>query len=109
MSNVIQMPVANPVNQRVGMNVRIAMMMRNVTQAQLGSALGLTQSSTSRKLNGQTQWTPDELEAAAVLLRVTIDRLFVELPGLDSNQEPAGFKPQPVISLAERREARAAG
>ncbi|WP_425562782.1 helix-turn-helix domain-containing protein [Microbacterium soli] len=90
MSNVIQMPERRPVNQRVGLNVSLIMRMRGKTQAQLAGVLGITQASASRRISGMSPWTPDELEATAAFLNVAIGRLFEELPGLDSNQEPAG-------------------
>lgn len=90
MGNIIQMPQATPANQRVGMNVRIAMLSRGVDQPALGRALGLSQPSISRKLNGQTQWTPDEIEATAALLRVPIERLFQELPDFGSDDNDSG-------------------
>lgn len=90
MSNVIHMPERRPVNQRVGLNVSLIMRMRGKTQAQLAAALGMTQASASRRISGLSPWTPDELEATAAFLNVAVGRLFEELPGLDSNQEPAG-------------------
>jgi transcriptional regulator with XRE-family HTH domain len=95
MSEVIELNdhrTKREVNRRVGMNVKIAMMMRGVGQPALAAALGVTQPSVSRRLSGHTPWTPDELEAAATLLGVSIGRLFEKLPGLDSNQEPIGLQ-----------------
>ncbi|MGW9345875.1 helix-turn-helix domain-containing protein [Streptomyces albidoflavus] len=90
MSNLVQMPERRPVNQRVGMNVHLIMMMRGKTQMELARVLGVTQSSASRRLSGLSPWTPDELEATAEFLNVSVGRLFEELPHLDSNQEPIG-------------------
>ncbi|MBS3177716.1 MULTISPECIES: helix-turn-helix domain-containing protein [unclassified Pseudoclavibacter] len=81
---------AKPVNKRVGMNVSIIMRMRRITQKQLAVALGVTQGSMSRRINGTTDWSPDDMEKAAHLLSVKVARLFEELPEMDSNHQPAG-------------------
>lgn len=101
MSNITRMPERRPVNQRVGLNISLIMRMRGVSQIELATRLGVTQSSVSRRLTGVSPWEPDELETAAETLSVSVGRFFEELPNLDSNQEPAGFKP--IVSLADWR------
>lgn len=52
--------------------IRAAMAARGVSQAQLAAALGLTQSSISRRLAGSQPFRTDELEAVAAHLGVRI-------------------------------------
>jgi hypothetical protein len=49
--------------------------------------------------------TGSDLAMFARFLHVPVSCFFVELPDLDSNQEPAGFLRAP-ISLAERRSSK---
>ncbi|WP_420892892.1 helix-turn-helix domain-containing protein [Pseudoclavibacter helvolus] len=64
--------------------------MRRITQKQMAAALGVTQGAMSRRINGTTDWSPDDMEKAAHLLNVKVARLFEELPEMDSNHQPAG-------------------
>ena len=100
MSNIMRMPERRPVNQRVGMNVSIVMLRRGKTQTELASRLHVTQASISRRICGASPWTPDELEATAEFLNISVGRLFEALPGLDSNQEPIGFQPAGELIVA---------
>lgn len=109
MSNIAKLPVppANPVNRRVGRNVRYIMDVRGMNQTELAVKLGLTDSQVSRRIGGKVEWTPDDLRAAADILRVRIGLLFdLELPHPDSNGEPIGFKPEGQlisVDFARRR------
>lgn len=98
-------PKAKPVNQRIGRNVRDIMWLRGITVTELAHRIGVQQSSMSRRIRGTTDWTPDEIDAAARILDVSVARLWKKLPDLDSNQEPAGYKPGAVLSLAAARRA----
>lgn len=71
------------------------------------SALGLSQPYVSRRLTGDTELSGSDLALFAGFLKVPVSRFFVELPDLDSNQEPSHSKPAPA-SLAEHRAKKAA-
>lgn len=80
--------------------------LRGVAQNELADLLGTTPSSMSRRINGGTDWSPDEIQTVATHLNVTVGRLFQKLPDLDSNQEPAGSQTalqNNVTSLHEHR------
>jgi transcriptional regulator with XRE-family HTH domain len=108
MTNIARLPerTPKPVNELVGMNVSIAAQRRGITQKDLAEAIGVTQTSMSRRISGTTDWSPDEMERVARILRVEVARLFVKLPDLDSNQEPIGLQTAAVVSLTERRAQR---
>jgi hypothetical protein len=74
----------NAVNVRVGRNVRDIMFMRDVNQVRMALELGLTESQVSRRISGSVDWTPADIEKTAQVLDVRIERLFQELPELDS-------------------------
>jgi hypothetical protein len=84
---------SKPTNERVGQNVRMIAALRGKSQLELAVTLGVDESSMSRRINGKTDWSPDEMEKAASLLGVKVWRLFASLPDLDSNQEPIGSRP----------------
>ena len=113
MTNVASLPAHDderPVNQRVGFNVSTYMRLRGVSQKTLAKQLGVTQGSMSRRINGTTDWSPDDMQRAADYLGIEVSRLFErlpylagnekmapapksegpKLPELDSNQQPAG-------------------
>lgn len=103
----------------IGRRVFHLMWDRRITQTQMGRVVGVGQGALSKKLRGERPWYTSELRSAADALNTTVGYLFGEtenphpvgggssLPGLDSNQEPAGFKP--VADLAAHRAARIAG
>ncbi|HUG50394.1 MAG TPA: helix-turn-helix domain-containing protein [Terrimesophilobacter sp.] len=116
---VTQMPERPSVDTEIGRRVFHLMWDRKITQTDMGRIVGVGQSTLSKKLRGERPWFADELRAAAAALETTVGYLFGEtenphpgagggssLPGLDSNQEPAGFKP--IVSLADRRARRKA-
>lgn len=93
----------SPTNMRLARNVRYIMSERGISQVQLALDLGLTESQVSRRLSGSVDWTPDDIEKAARLLRVGIERLFtLPLPEVDSNHQPAGFTPRLIVGGAQR-------
>lgn len=52
-------------------------MARNrITQAELASTLGLSQSAISRRLNGESEWTANELVALARMFGISLSALF---------------------------------
>lgn len=97
----------------VGRRVHMMMWDRRISQTALGKLVGIDQSSLSKRLRGERNWTLDDLRAVATALGTTMGYLLGEndegpgggaprpssLPGLDSNQEPAGFKPAEIVYL----------
>jgi len=61
--------------RRVGDGVRAALKARRLTQADLGSHLGLSQTAVSRRLLGEVPFDVAELHAAADLLGVDVSAL----------------------------------
>lgn len=55
--------------------MRAEMARRGLTQSDLGTALGLTQQATSRRLLGQVEFNSTELCATAELFGVTLEYL----------------------------------
>lgn len=88
----------------VGRRVHLMMWDRRITQTALGRAMNVDQSGVGRRLRGERGWSLDDLARAAAALGTTMSYLLGEdenphpggagggsaLPGLDSNQEPAG-------------------
>ena len=86
---------------------------RRITQTALGRAIGIDQSNLGKRLRGERGWSLDDLQAVARALGTTMGYLLGEndegpgggaprpssLPGLDSNQEPAGSQPDNVVWL----------
>ena len=97
----------------VGRRVHMMMWERRITQTALGREVGIDQSSLSKRLRGERNWTLDDLRAVATALGTSMGYLLGEndegpgggaprpssLPGLDSNQEPAGSQPDNVVWL----------
>lgn len=54
---------------------------QQITQGQLAAYLGITQSAASRKLAGGRPWYPQEIQATARLLGVSVGVLFGEPEG----------------------------
>lgn len=86
--NAMPQKDTKPVNELVGQNVRLIAQMRGKSQVELALTLGVDATSMSRRINGRTDWSPDEMQKVASLLDVKVWRLFEPLPDLDSNQEP---------------------
>lgn len=81
------------VDQLIGERIHSLMWKHRLTQVTLAPALGITQSTLSKKLRGTVPWTAAEVHAAADRLDVGIgDLMEAGLPRLDSNQEPAGHR-----------------
>ena len=94
----------------ISINVSLGMKLQGKGRTALSKALGLSESSTSRKLNGATAWSVADLVNAAEFLNTTPDKLmnnefynmFREQPssvlagrgmGPSSVEPPAGFGP----------------
>jgi transcriptional regulator with XRE-family HTH domain len=73
---------ASPLDKRIGERVAARMREANVTQTQLGAAIGTDQGSTSRRIRGLIAWKASDVEVAAQLLGVSVAYLM-------SGDEPA--------------------
>ena len=62
--------------QRVGVEVRVALTRRGMTQTDLAQQLGLSQTAISRRLTGEVPFDVEELAATADFLAVEIADLF---------------------------------
>ena len=110
MSQIVSMP-SESLDAAVGRRVHHLMWDRRITQTALGRALNIDQSGVGRRLRGETGWSLNHLAAAASALGTSMAYLLGEdenpqpggagggssLPGLDSNQEPAGSQPGNVV------------
>ena len=101
-----QMSAMQPESLDVSVGRRVHMMMweRRITQTALGREIGVDKSNLGKRLRGERGWSLDDLRAVAAALGTTMSYLLGEndedpgggaprpssLPGLDSNQEPAG-------------------
>ena len=97
-------PERHNTDAEIGRRVFHLMWDRKITQTEMGRTIGVGQAALSKKLRGERPWYSSELRGAASMLGVTVGYLFGEdenpqpggagggsaLPGLDSNQEPAG-------------------
>ena len=96
----------------VGRRVHLMMWDQRITQTALGRQVGIDQSNLGRRLRGERGWSLDDLRAVAAALGTSMAYLLGEsekphqdgpdgasLPGLDSNQEPAGSQPDNVVWL----------
>lgn len=103
--------VAPSVDVLVGAAVHQHMWLRRMSQAEMGRALGVSQSVVSKKLRGMTGISLTELMTIGRVLGVDPADLLPRgaewLPRLDSNQQPSGY-PSPVVSLHAHRRARTA-
>ena len=115
MSNVIELREGDYVRSAIADEVRAYMARRRVSAAALGRATGTTQQYWSRRLTGLTAFDTDDLANLSRILQVPMAAFLPfdeplddapetkkaptpksggrKLPELDSNQQPAGFKP----------------
>jgi transcriptional regulator with XRE-family HTH domain len=115
-------PAQNPntaLDAIIGENVHQLMWRARVSQTQLALSLGMTQGALSRKVRGDRPWYADEIAGVAGYFHIDIAALFTpggaltqkgpvtevtgpnSLPELDSNQQPAGYKPALYPSVAD--------
>ena len=73
-------------------NIRAEAARAGMTQAQLGEALGINRVGIGHRFRGVTPWALDEVQRAAHLFGVRPADLISELPRLDSNQQPSGYR-----------------
>ena len=117
MDNALSKPAATDYNNVVAANIRAELARNGLNQAQAATALGVNEMWISRRLKSGTPLDSNDIAMFARFLKVSIGTLFEEtkkatgggapsglsLPDLDSNQEPAGFKPAPIVRLSDRR------
>lgn len=106
-------PERQNTDAEIGRRIFHLMWDRKITQTEMGRTIGVGQAALSKKLRGDRPWYSSELRGAATMLSVSVGYLFGEndegpgggaprpssLPGLDSNQEPAGSQPDNVVWL----------
>lgn len=98
-------------NATVASNIRAELARMDLNQAQAATAMGVSEMWVSRRVKGGVKLDPNDIVLFARLLRLSPGELFIDrrprntpvneerpqsgvwgrsLPGLDSNQEPAG-------------------
>ena len=80
------------VDRAVGLTVRQQLAANGAQAKELATALGLSQSATSRKLKGETGWTATDLLLVAAFFRVEVQDLMPHSDG-QGGWIPAPFKP----------------
>ena len=73
----------------IGQRVHHVLWRRKLQQRELAAALGITQSTLSRRLRGESAWFAGDLVAVADALDVSVGWLF----GEDGSVRPKGFEP----------------
>ncbi len=86
-----------PLHERVAATIRAEMARFGVTQAQIASALKVSQQSVSSKRNGRTPFTLDELEVIAPMLGMSPAELVLgQRRAGGDGWAPWGSNPQPA-------------
>ena len=67
---------AGEMSRIVSMEVRAWMARRNLTQADLATALGISRQAVSLKLGGKTAWSVDDVAVVARVLEVPVTALL---------------------------------
>ena len=87
---------AHDADALVGKRIKRRMAELRMTQGDVATELGISQSALSLKMVGKNRWTLADLIGVSEILRVPLPELVwglpqaTRLPRLDSNQEPAG-------------------
>lgn len=111
------MQEADSVGRRLGERIHNIMWRRGLTQLSLADALGLDQSTLSKKLRGKRRWYADEIAIVASTLGVSAGDLYGEVPpptfsppsataNLDTPQRPrveSNHRPTAYMSDTRRR------
>ena len=92
---------AKRVERTICLNIRILLASQQLDQRGLAEALGMTDASISRKMNGITSWSITDLVNTAVYLHVPLERIISSRTdavidyalGPSSVEPPAGFGP----------------
>jgi transcriptional regulator with XRE-family HTH domain len=75
-------------NERVAAQIRALMAARRKTSADLGEALGISQSSASRRMLGDGLFTLNQIQETADWLGVPITDIITPVPGTNYNYHP---------------------
>lgn len=62
--------------EQAGLNIRVEMVRKSVTQAQLATALGMSQTSVSSRLRGKIAFDVNDLTKTAAFLGVAVTDLL---------------------------------
>lgn len=87
---------AKTVSQHVTAEIRAEIARQNTSSRQLATKLGVNHQWVTRRVNSlQVDLAPEDIELLASGLGVPVWRFLPRewLPRLDSNQQPAGYKP----------------
>lgn len=94
--------------ETIASNVAAELKRQRWTGRSAAVALGLSQPYVYRRIAAEVEMSGSDLAMFAAFLNVPVSRFFVQLPDLDSNQEPIGFESAAVSSLEEFRAAKMA-
>ena len=102
--------VSSSVDEVLSENVRVLMGRAGLTQAQLGQAVWIGQTTLSRRLKNESSWLFYEIGKLADYFSVSIDELAGQLPSLndwrarrDSNPKPSDSESLAVASCPALR------
>ena len=79
-------------DEALGFAINQHMFAERITNIELGEALGISKSTTSRKVRGHVTWSAQEVSLAATLFGVSVDALMPRPDGA-GGWVPAPFKP----------------
>jgi transcriptional regulator with XRE-family HTH domain len=91
--------------ETVASNLDAELTRQRWSKRKAAAALGITPIYVTRRTSGEVELSASDLVMFASFLNIPVTRLLTKLPDLDSNQEPAGFTPAPIIRLSDRRPA----
>lgn len=69
-----------PMEETLGIRVRIEMVRRGWDQTRMAQELGMTQTTLSRRLNGSREWTAADIAALTRVLDIPAAELLALLP-----------------------------
>ncbi len=76
----MQESASNPRTSTVADNVRAEATRKNLSNQEVGAALGLSEAATSRRMRGHVEFSASELQQVAGLLGVPVSTLYGEVP-----------------------------
>lgn len=112
METVKRKTASRQLDAEIGERVHVMMWREGITLKAMASRIGVDPTGLGKKLKGRSGFAAQEIADLAAILDVSVAHLFGEtkkastpkggghtLPDLDSNQEPAGFKPGELIRV----------
>ena len=90
-------------DKALGFAINQHMFAERITNIELGEALGISKSTTSRKVRGHVTWSAQEVSLAATLFGVSVDALMPRPDGA------GGWVPAPYAPAPRRAPARDGG